>query len=135
MAKPKPDPPTLLDDIPDEGLRSLLQVLGDEAARRATEIDGHEAAIKSINSQMAELAQGAGLRRVKADGWSFGPQGWRNATFRAERLLQQGWDIACQHCQGEITVTPPLAAIEAATDVKAGEAWSVRRRAEKKEKA
>ena len=133
--KPKPDPPTPLSSIEDEDLRNLLAAMGDEAARRAGEIELHKSVIADVNARMAELATAAGLRRIKADDWSFGPQGWRNETFRKERLLQQGWDLTCPHCQGEITVTTPLAAIEKAVDVRAGVAWSVRRKAEKPDKS
>lgn len=134
MAKPKPVPPTPLDEIEDEGVRAVLQALGDEAARLAGEVDERKDDIAAIIVLMSDVAREAGLRRIKSTDWSAGPQPWRNENFRKERLLQQGWDVTCSHCQGALTVTTPLAAIEAATVVKTGEAWVVRRKAEKGEK-
>lgn len=134
MTKPKPVPPTPLDEIEDEGVRAVLQTLGDEATRLSGEIAFAEIAKKLVETQMSEIAREAGLRRIKSADWSAGPQPWRNENFRKERLLQQGWDVTCSHCQGALTVTTPLAAIEAATAVKTGEAWVVRRKAEKGEK-
>jgi hypothetical protein len=139
--KKKADPPTLLDEdgVPDDGTRVLLQILqilGDEAARLSAEIADLQAQQKAATAEHGAVAAAAGIARLKAsDGsWSAGMQPWRNETIRAERLLRDGWEVACPHCAGALTITTPMHVIEAATDRQAGETWVVRRKPKKKEK-
>lgn len=138
MAK-KPDPPILLEDIPDEGSRNLLSYLGRRIARIAGLIDRLDVKKKEASQSMFDLAMAAGIgrRRLRADDegtWSAAVQKNRHETIHKEKLLTQGWDVSCPHCQGTLTVVTPLKAIEAATTVKTGESWVVRRKPEKKEK-